>query len=182
MRVLLLLPIVLSLSACNWLTNVTGLSKDANKAIGAACRQTGRSLEECYLRNPDADKAAIYAGWREMQEYMVKQKLGEMERPAEPVASAPAAQAPRADASRSAAASAPQSAERKHLTSEEADRMAKNDPQVEAVLAAIKKQNASDSKKRAGHGGENRKILNLINELNQKDGRGAAKPEPKPAE
>ncbi len=177
MRVLLLLPVVLSLSACNWLNNVTGLSKDANKAIGAACRQTGRSLEECYLRNPEADKAAVYAGWREMQEYMVKQKLQELSPPPDPPASAPlAVMPPRTDASRAAASSAPevqQQATKKPLTSEEADRMAKTDPQVEAVLAAIKKQNASDAKKRQGTG-ESKKILNLINELNQKNGQGGS--------
>jgi hypothetical protein len=40
------------------------------KAIGAACRHTQRSLEDCYASNPKASKAAIFAGWREMDEYM----------------------------------------------------------------------------------------------------------------
>ncbi|XLM19688.1 hypothetical protein MKD33_13620, partial [Chromobacterium piscinae] len=61
--------------------SVTGLTKDSDKAVGAACRQTGRSLEECYQRNPNADKASIYAGWREMNEYMAKNKLETMAPP-----------------------------------------------------------------------------------------------------
>lgn len=40
-------------------------------AIGGACRHTGRSLEDCYLLNPDADKAAIFTGWRDMNDYML---------------------------------------------------------------------------------------------------------------
>ena len=55
-----------------------GWSADSDKAIGAACRLSGRSLEECYRLNPDAGKASIWAGWRDMQEYMVKQNLSAM--------------------------------------------------------------------------------------------------------
>ena len=40
------------------------------KAIGGACRQSGRALEDCYKLNPKASKAAIYAGWRDMDAYM----------------------------------------------------------------------------------------------------------------
>ena len=40
------------------------------RAIGAGCRHTQRSLEDCYAANPRAAKAAIFAGWREMDEYM----------------------------------------------------------------------------------------------------------------
>ncbi len=40
------------------------------KAIGAGCRHTQRSLEDCYAAHPKASKAAIFAGWREMDEYM----------------------------------------------------------------------------------------------------------------
>lgn len=45
--------------------------KDAEgRAIGSACRHAVRSLEDCYASNPKASKAAIFAGWREMDEYM----------------------------------------------------------------------------------------------------------------
>ena len=40
------------------------------KAIGSACRQVGRALEECYERSPKTSKAAIFAGWRDMDGYM----------------------------------------------------------------------------------------------------------------
>jgi hypothetical protein len=40
------------------------------KAIGGACRHSGRALEDCYKLNGKASKAAIYAGWRDMDAYM----------------------------------------------------------------------------------------------------------------
>ncbi|MCX8086598.1 MAG: hypothetical protein N3C63_06780 [Rhodocyclaceae bacterium] len=40
------------------------------RAIGGACRHSGRALEDCYTLNPKASKAAIYAGWRDMDAYM----------------------------------------------------------------------------------------------------------------
>ena len=40
------------------------------KAVGSACRQVGRALEECYERSPKTSKAAIFAGWRDMDGYM----------------------------------------------------------------------------------------------------------------
>ena len=50
--------------------------KDADsKAIGGACRHAGRAIEDCYTLNKKADKAAMYAGWREMNEYMRENKL-----------------------------------------------------------------------------------------------------------
>jgi hypothetical protein len=45
------------------------------KAIGSGCRHAGRGLEDCYRLNKDASKAAVYAGWREMNEYMVKNNM-----------------------------------------------------------------------------------------------------------
>lgn len=40
------------------------------RAIGSACRHSGRPLEDCYKLNAKAQKAAIFAGWREMDAYM----------------------------------------------------------------------------------------------------------------
>lgn len=54
------------------------------RAIGAGCRHTQRSLEDCYAANPRAAKAAIFAGWREMDEYMRENNI-----PAAPPAPAP---------------------------------------------------------------------------------------------
>lgn len=45
------------------------------KAVGGACRHSGRALEDCYLMNPKAQKAAIYAGWRDMDAYMRENKI-----------------------------------------------------------------------------------------------------------
>jgi len=45
------------------------------KAIGGACRHSGRALEDCYVMNPKAQKAAIYTGWRDMDAYMRENKI-----------------------------------------------------------------------------------------------------------
>ncbi len=45
------------------------------KAIGGACRHAARSIEQCYEAYRRAEKAAIYAGWREMNDYMRESKL-----------------------------------------------------------------------------------------------------------
>lgn len=45
------------------------------KAVGGACRHAGRAIEDCYILNRRADKAAMYAGWREMNDYMRENKL-----------------------------------------------------------------------------------------------------------
>ncbi|TAK95676.1 MAG: hypothetical protein EPO09_07565 [Aquabacterium sp.] len=46
-----------------------------SKAIGSACRHAVRAIEDCYTLNPKADKSAVFAGWREMDEYMRENKL-----------------------------------------------------------------------------------------------------------
>lgn len=51
------------------------LAEAEGKAIGGACRQSGRPLEDCYQLNPKAKKAAIYSGWREMNDYMMQNNL-----------------------------------------------------------------------------------------------------------
>jgi hypothetical protein len=51
-------------------------ARDADgKAIGAACRQTARALEDCYAVYKKADRAAVYAGWRDMNDYMRENKI-----------------------------------------------------------------------------------------------------------
>ena len=50
--------------------------KDSDaRAIGAACRYSGRSLEDCYALNPDYSKTEIYVGWREMNGYMAENEI-----------------------------------------------------------------------------------------------------------
>lgn len=51
-------------------------AKEADgRAIGSACRHAGRAIEDCYVLNPKAQRAAVFAGWREMDEYMRENKL-----------------------------------------------------------------------------------------------------------
>lgn len=45
------------------------------KAIGGACRHAGRAIEDCYSLNKKADKAAVFAGWRDMNDYMRENKI-----------------------------------------------------------------------------------------------------------
>ena len=70
------------------------------KAIGSACRHAMRAIEDCYTLNSKADKSAVFAGWREMDEYMRENKLEGIApvvpRPA-PAASKPSAPASAAD-------------------------------------------------------------------------------------
>jgi hypothetical protein len=140
MRALRVLPLVLLLSGCNWLNHVTGLSKDDDRAIGAACRQTGRSLEECFRRNPDADKAQVYTGWREMHEYMTKQALPTMSPPPDPTppvaqASAPAQAGNHGD-------NGAQSEQTMSNTDSGGD---KPDPEVQAVLDTINNRSSGNA-------------------------------------
>ena len=45
------------------------------KAIGGACRHGLRSIEDCYSLNEKASRAAIFAGWKEMDQYMRDNKI-----------------------------------------------------------------------------------------------------------
>lgn len=95
-RVLLALvtPVCLWLAGCDLLgiegaTVVAERKAAEGKAVGAACRHAGRAIEDCYALNKKADKASIYAGWREMDDYMRENKL-------EPVPPQLKAEAPKA--------------------------------------------------------------------------------------
>lgn len=70
------------------------------KAIGGACRHAGRAIEDCYALNRRADKAAMFAGWRDMNDYMRENKIdavtpqltaGAAKPPAEPASAAASA-------------------------------------------------------------------------------------------
>jgi hypothetical protein len=45
------------------------------RAIGGACRHAGRAIEDCFALNKRADRAAIFAGWRDMNDYMRENKI-----------------------------------------------------------------------------------------------------------
>ena len=72
---LLLLCALALLGGCDVLGIETASSLAARreadgKAVGGACRHAGRAIEDCYTLNKRADKAAMFAGWREMNDYM----------------------------------------------------------------------------------------------------------------
>lgn len=74
------------------------------RATGSACRHAGRGIEDCYALNPDAARAAVYAGWKEMNDYMRENNIAEIK------PNVHAGSAPDASASESASASASTSA------------------------------------------------------------------------
>lgn len=45
------------------------------KAVGSACRHALRGLEDCYALNPRSPKALVFAGWKEMDQYMRDNKI-----------------------------------------------------------------------------------------------------------
>jgi hypothetical protein len=51
-------------------TQVAAKKQAEAHAIGSACRHAVRSIEDCFKTNPRAVKAAVFAGWREMDQYM----------------------------------------------------------------------------------------------------------------
>lgn len=51
-------------------TQVNAKKEAEGKAIGSACRHAVKSIEDCFGAYPRAGKAAVFAGWREMDQYM----------------------------------------------------------------------------------------------------------------
>ena len=83
-KTLLAFIAILAMSRCDQVSQKLGLEdptkKEARlepeaKAVGSACRQSGRAIEDCYSIYNWLPKAGIYAGWREMDEYMRENKL-----------------------------------------------------------------------------------------------------------
>ena len=78
-RLALAAAVPVLLSACD----IPGLGPDPRavqreaeaKAVGGACRHALRGLEDCFTLNPKAPKAAVFAGWKEMDAYMRENKL-----------------------------------------------------------------------------------------------------------
>ena len=79
-RALLALTFPLVLAGCDMLGIESASEQSARreaegKAIGGACRYSGRTIEECYAQNKKSDKAAVFSGWREMNDYMRENKV-----------------------------------------------------------------------------------------------------------
>lgn len=66
------------LSSCD-LSQIPGLDKrlslEDSKAVGAACRHSGRALEDCFALNPNTHPAGVFEGWRDMNDYMTANKI-----------------------------------------------------------------------------------------------------------
>ena len=74
------LTFALTLGGCDAVTALLADPKAAqriadSKAIGSACRYGLRSIEDCYSLNEKASKAAIFDGWKEMDQYMRDNKI-----------------------------------------------------------------------------------------------------------
>lgn len=78
-RVFILLLAVAPLFGCDQINQKLGLEDTAKKearteaeakAVGSACRHSGRAIEDCYAIYSWLPKAGVYEGWREMDAYM----------------------------------------------------------------------------------------------------------------
>lgn len=83
-RLLLISFLLLAIAGCDQISHKLGLEDPAvkearqdgeGKAVGSACRQSGRAIEDCYSIYSWLPKASIYGGWREMDEYMRENKI-----------------------------------------------------------------------------------------------------------
>lgn len=93
-RLALIASCTLLLSGCDQISERAGFPDPSKleaegKAIGGACRHAGRGLEDCYRLNKEATKSAVYAGWKEMNEYMVKNNMMAVEPTIPPESEAP---------------------------------------------------------------------------------------------
>ena len=75
----LLLPLAL-LAGCGLMggesaESVAARKEAEGKAVGGGCRHAGRAIEDCFAQNKRADKSALFAGWREMNDYMRENKI-----------------------------------------------------------------------------------------------------------
>jgi len=116
------------LSACERIgipdpTKIAAQAEAEGKAIGSACRHAGRAIEDCFTLNQSAQKAAVFAGWKEMNDYMVENKIAEVT-PVLPPPPPPAAAEPKRKSKKASA-----DAEGDH---EDADATAKEDSEAPA--------------------------------------------------
>lgn len=83
-RIFLIFLAALALNGCDQINQKLGLEdtgkKEARleaegKAVGSACRQSGRAIEDCYAIYTWLPKAGIFEGWREMDAYMRENKI-----------------------------------------------------------------------------------------------------------
>ncbi|MCR2746283.1 hypothetical protein [Limnobacter parvus] len=78
LKILMVASAATMLSSCD-LSQIPGLdgklSIEDSKAVGAACRHSGRALEDCFTMNPNTYQSGVFEGWREMNDYMIANGL-----------------------------------------------------------------------------------------------------------
>jgi hypothetical protein len=83
-RLTVLLLSAFVLAGCDMVQHRLGLQDPAKleaiadgegRAVGAGCRQSGRAIEDCYALYDRLPKASIFAGWRDMNDYMIANQL-----------------------------------------------------------------------------------------------------------
>lgn len=100
-KLLMTLCLATLLAGCDQLgietpDKVAARQEAEGKAIGGACRHAGRALEDCFEMNRRASKAAVYAGWRDMDGYMRENNIA-IVKPAEESETSRPASAAKAD-------------------------------------------------------------------------------------
>lgn len=88
-NLLILLPFATAmLAGCDQINQKLGLEDQAKKearqeaegkAVGSACRHSGRAIEDCYAIYSWLPKSPIYEGWKEMDAYMRDNKITTVE-------------------------------------------------------------------------------------------------------
>ena len=138
----LLLSAIVALSGCDQIAQKMGMEDPAKKearlepdgkAVGSACRQSGRAIEDCYAIYTWLPKSSIFTGWREMDEYMRENKLETIvpvlpppERPGAPKKKKLEAEAPVAANAETAVPAAKETASKKEMIKEESKGAAKH--------------------------------------------------------
>ena len=85
---LLALPLALAAAGCDIVQHQMGIEdpnakaaklESEGKAVGGACRHSGRAIEDCYAIYHWLPKAPIFEGWQEMDAYMRTNKIESVE-------------------------------------------------------------------------------------------------------
>lgn len=100
------------------------LQREADgKAIGGACRYALRGIEDCYSLNERTSKTAIFAGWKDMDQYMRDNKMEGQASVLDNEDKAPVAEAKRPSATKEKAVETkPKAAEKPGATGKSGDK------------------------------------------------------------
>lgn len=126
-KLFIALPLLLTLTACDQVQQMMGVEDLAakaakveaeGKAVGGACRHSGRAIEDCYAIYYWLPKAPVFAGWQEMDGYMRTNKIESVEPqlppPAAPGTKRKPAEEPAADKGAGKTDKAPEKKAEKH--------------------------------------------------------------------